>query len=44
MRVLDPFCGIHGMMAAAKLGLEGIGIDIDPDYCKTARKLLGRGL
>jgi len=36
MTVLDPFCGIGGMDAAPKPGVEGIGIDIDPEYCKTA--------
>ena len=39
--VLDPFCGVNGMIAAAKLGVRGIGIDIDPVYCKSAKKLLG---
>ena len=37
MKVLDPFCGVTGMEAAARLGVDGIGIDIDATYCKTAR-------
>ena len=35
-RVLDPFCGVNGMVAAARLGIDGIGIDIDPVYCQQA--------
>lgn len=42
MKVLDPFCGVSGMDAAAKLGVDGIGIDIDPKYCETARERLSR--
>lgn len=40
MKVLDPFCGVNGMEAAARLGVDGIGIDIDPEYCETARQRL----
>ena len=36
MKVLDPFCGINGMIAAARLGIDGIGIDLDPAYCQMA--------
>ena len=36
--VLDPFCGVNGMIAAAHLGMPGIGIEIDPVYCKAARQ------
>jgi site-specific DNA-methyltransferase (adenine-specific) len=39
MKVLDPFCGIYGMIAAARLGVDGIGIDIDPEYCEIAKKV-----
>jgi site-specific DNA-methyltransferase (adenine-specific) len=38
MKVLDPFCGVNGMAAAAQLGVDGIGIDIDVTYCKTAKE------
>jgi len=40
--VLDPFCGINGMVAAARLGLNGIGIDLDPEYCEEAQKRVGQ--
>jgi site-specific DNA-methyltransferase (adenine-specific) len=33
MTTLDPFCGVNGMVAAAQLGVDGIGIDVDPVYC-----------
>jgi site-specific DNA-methyltransferase (adenine-specific) len=42
MKVLDPFCGVNGMVAASKLGVNGIGIDLDPTYCKIAKKRLGK--
>jgi len=33
--VLDPFCGTgNTLIAAAKSGRNGIGVDIDPDYCR----------
>jgi site-specific DNA-methyltransferase (adenine-specific) len=35
--MLDPFCGVNGMIAAARLGIRGIGIDLDPAYCRAAR-------
>jgi site-specific DNA-methyltransferase (adenine-specific) len=41
MKVLDPFCGVNGMEAAARLGVDGIGIDIDPAYCDVAKRRLG---
>ena len=34
---LDPFCGVNSMIAPANLGVRGIGIDVDPVYCQTAR-------
>lgn len=40
MKVLDPFCGVYGMIAAARLGVDGIGIDLDPAYCEMARSSL----
>ena len=42
MKALDPFCGINGMIAAERLGIEGIGIDLDPTYCEMARRLICR--
>jgi len=39
--VLDPFCGIGTACAVAKqLGRRYIGIDINPNFCEAARKLL----
>lgn len=38
MKVLDPFCGINGMVAASRIGVSGIGIDIDPVYCELAEE------
>ena len=40
MKTLDPFCGVSGLDAAARLGVDGIGIELDPAYCKTARRRL----
>jgi len=42
MKVLDPFCGINGLVAAARLGVDGIGIDLDPGYCQMAQRLMGQ--
>jgi site-specific DNA-methyltransferase (adenine-specific) len=39
--VLDPFCGTGTtMVAALKYDRNGIGIEIDPDYCRTAASYL----
>jgi len=39
--VLDPFVGIgNTLLATAKLGLTGIGIDLDESYCDVSRKQL----
>lgn len=41
MVVLDPFNGVGGTtLAAARLGVKGIGIDLSPAYCKAAEKRL----
>ena len=40
MKTLDPFCGVNGMAAAARLGVDGIGIELDPSYCNTSRQRL----
>jgi len=42
MKVLDPFCGINGLIAAARLGVDGLGIDLDPGYCEMAQRLMGQ--
>jgi len=37
--VLDPFCGVGTtMVAAARLGVAGIGMDVSPAYCAEARR------
>lgn len=38
MTFLDPFCGVSGMDAPARLGIAGIGIDIDAQYCESAKR------
>jgi len=49
-RIVDPFCGRGTIPATAEaLGLEAIGIDIDPAQCDHARRLKveitdGRGI
>lgn len=41
MVVLDPFNGVgSSTLAAARLGVKGIGIDLSPAYCKAAEKRL----
>ncbi len=41
--VLDPFCGLGStVVAAQRLGKVGIGLDINPEYVKTARARIGR--
>ena len=39
-KILDPFCGVNGMVAAARLGVAGIGMDVDPAYCEEAKRRL----
>lgn len=39
-KALDPFCGVNGMVAAARLGVAGIGMEIDPAYCEEAKRRL----
>ena len=39
--VLDPFAGLGStLVAAAQAGLQGIGIELNPDYVRIARKRL----
>jgi DNA modification methylase len=39
--VLDPFAGTGTTVLAAHVeGCRGIGIELDPGYCETARKRL----
>jgi site-specific DNA-methyltransferase (adenine-specific) len=39
--VLDPFAGIGStLLAAQRLGLQAIWIEIDPAYCAAARRRL----
>lgn len=41
MLVLDPFCGTGStIVAAERLGVKGIGIDVDPAYCRSAETRL----
>jgi site-specific DNA-methyltransferase (adenine-specific) len=41
--VLDPFVGTGATLLAAKeLGLDAIGIELNPDYCAAARRRLGQ--
>jgi DNA modification methylase len=40
--ILDPFCGSGSTLLAARaLGLKSIGIDINREYCKIAKRRLG---
>ena len=39
--VLDPFCGVNGIAAAALVGARGIGIDVDESYCRHAAAACG---
>jgi hypothetical protein len=43
-RVCDPFCG-HGTVlhVAEELGMESVGVDIDPACCEAARNFIPRG-
>ncbi len=39
--VLDPFCGTGTtLIAAIENGRNGIGVEIDPEYCRMAAKLM----
>ncbi|MEA3227228.1 MAG: DNA methyltransferase [Planctomycetota bacterium] len=39
--VLDPFCGSGTtLIAALRNGRNGIGVEIDPEYCRMAAKSL----
>ncbi|MGD9744444.1 MAG: site-specific DNA-methyltransferase [Dongiaceae bacterium] len=43
--VLDPFLGAGStLVAAARLGCRGIGIEIDPQYARTAAERLKNGI
>lgn len=42
MKVLDPFLGIgHAAVAAAELGVDFTGIELDPHYLEVAREITG---
>jgi site-specific DNA-methyltransferase (adenine-specific) len=41
--VLDPFCGSGStLVAATRLQMKGIGMDIDSHYCEIAKMKLTR--
>jgi site-specific DNA-methyltransferase (adenine-specific) len=41
--VLDPFMGTGAtLVAAQQLGLDAIGVDLNPDYCQAARRRLNQ--
>ena len=43
--VLDPFLGVGSTLVACEnLGVKGIGIDIDPTYCRTALSRLSNAV
>jgi site-specific DNA-methyltransferase (adenine-specific) len=43
--VLDPFCGTGAtLLAARQLGLDTIGIDINPTFCAIAERRLAEAL
>ena len=45
MLVLDPFCGVGTTMVAAdRLGVAGIGLDISPAYCGEAVRRVNKEL
>ncbi len=40
--VLDPFCGLGStVLAAHEMGRQGIGLDLNPEYVRSARARLG---
>lgn len=39
--VLDPFCGVNGIVAASRIGARGIGIDVDENDCDRAATACG---
>ncbi len=42
-KVLDPFAGSGTVLEVAKaLGCEGVGIELNPEYCKLAEKRLAQ--
>ncbi len=43
-QILDPFCGVNGLIAASRLGLNGTGIDLNWKYCRIAAGATGAKL
>lgn len=44
-RILDPFCGSGTtLVAAARLGFDAVGIELDPHWCEVSRQRVDQEL